>query len=59
MGNSGLSVNTPIDSVGYGANFYKAQVGATNTGFSRNIQIISGYNVLIVLVVRLALPLKA
>ena len=44
MGNSGLSINTPIDSVGYGANFYKAQVGATNTGFSRNIQIISGYN---------------
>ena len=44
MGNSGLSVNTIIDSVGYGANFYKAQVAATNTGFARNIQIISGYN---------------
>ena len=44
MGNSGLSINTPIDSVGYGANFYKAQVGATNTGFARNIQIVSGYN---------------
>ena len=44
MGNSGLSINTPIDSVGYGANFYKTQVGATNVGFSRNIQIISGYS---------------
>ena len=39
MGSSGLSVNTVIDNIGYGANFYKSAPG---DGFARCLNIVSG-----------------